>query len=283
VTRPRQIKDRIAALGEIGEILGAMKNLALMELQKLHRLIDTQSQTLQTIEAAAADLSASYLREPRQHAYFDVELIVGTERGFCGDLNETLIAAEREGADKAEQVLVVGSRLADRFADQFNGQGVDAVSVAGASVAEEVEQVLASVLGALDTLQRDSGGGRLLRLTACYHDDEIGAVRRQRLTPLPELPPPSPKFSYPPILDLAPIDVFSKVLDQYLYAMLHAVLYGSLRAENQRRLVHMENALHHIDEDRARLRLRYNALRQEEITEEIEVILLSAEAISASV
>ena len=82
------------------------------------------------------------------------------------------------------------------------------------------------------------------------------------------------------MLNLPPLDLFSKVLDQYLYAILHEVLYSALLAENRRRLVHMENALDHIEEQRAGLRLRYNALRQEEITEEIEVILLSAEAIS---
>jgi F-type H+-transporting ATPase subunit gamma len=279
VTRPRQIRDRIAALDEIGEILGAMKNLALMELQKLHRLIDTQRQALQTIEAAAGDLSASYLHEPRRGAHFAVDLIVGTERGFCGDLNETLIAAAEGTAEERERVLVVGSHLADRFSDQ----GVEVLSVTGATVAEEIEQVLARVVDALDALQRDSGGGRPLGLTARYHDDETGTIRRRRLTPTPELRPPSPGFPYPPVLHLTPLDLFSKVLDQYLYAMLHEVLYASLLAENQRRLVHMENALHHIEDDRARLRLRYNALRQEEITEEIEVILLSAEAISASV
>lgn len=72
------------------------------------------------------------------------------------------------------------------------------------------------------------------------------------------------------------------MLDEYLYATLHEVLYRALLAENRRRLVHMENALDHIEQEHATLRLRYNALRQEEITEEIEVILLSAEAISGS-
>ena len=165
----------------------------------------------------------------------------------------------------------------DRLADK----GVSATPVAGASVAEEIEQVLAKVVAALDSLQRETGGGRLLRLTASYYDDETRAILKRRLTPIPDLPPPSPGFPYPPLLNMAPLDLFSRVLDQYLYAMLHDVLYRALRAENQHRLVHMENALHHIEEDSARLRLRYNALRQEEITEEIEIILLSAEAISA--
>ena len=38
----------------------------------------------------------------------------------------------------------------------------------------------------------------------------------------------------------------------------------------------MDSALNKLEEDRARLRLAYNARRQEDITEEIEVILLSA-------
>jgi F-type H+-transporting ATPase subunit gamma len=39
----------------------------------------------------------------------------------------------------------------------------------------------------------------------------------------------------------------------------------------------MDRALQRLDEDSARLRLRYNNQRQEEITEEIEIILLSAD------
>jgi F-type H+-transporting ATPase subunit gamma len=47
-------------------------------------------------------------------------------------------------------------------------------------------------------------------------------------------------------------------------------------AENRQRHAHMDSALNKLDEDRARLRLAYNAQRQEDITEEIEVILLTA-------
>ncbi len=55
------------------------------------------------------------------------------------------------------------------------------------------------------------------------------------------------------------------------------MLYSSLMAENQQRQAHMDRALQRLDEDSARLRLRYNNQRQEEITEEIEIILLSAD------
>jgi F-type H+-transporting ATPase subunit gamma len=50
-------------------------------------------------------------------------------------------------------------------------------------------------------------------------------------------------------------------------------------AENRRRLEHMENALHRMEGKIEDLRRRRNVLRQEEIVEEIEVILLSAESL----
>ncbi|MCG6874284.1 MAG: F0F1 ATP synthase subunit gamma [Betaproteobacteria bacterium] len=277
MTRLRQIRDQIATLGEIGEILGAMKNLALMELQKLNRLLATERHAVQTIEAAAADLVASYMDEPPEPDYLDIDLIVGTERGFCGDLNESLVAAAGKTSMEARRIVVIGGRSAALLAHT----GRAAVPVAGASVAEEVERVLEKVVQELDSLQREAGGGRPLRLTAWYPDGDTGAQRERRLTPIPDLPKPSPAFPYPPVVNIAPVELFPKIVDQYLYAVLHEVLYGALLAENHRRLLHMESALNHLEENRARLRLRYNVVRQEEITEEIEVILLSAEAISA--
>jgi F-type H+-transporting ATPase subunit gamma len=52
--------------------------------------------------------------------------------------------------------------------------------------------------------------------------------------------------------------------------------------ENHMRLEHMNRAIHRLEKDVAGLRLRYNRLRQEEIIEEIEIIMLSAEALIAT-
>ena len=64
-------------------------------------------------------------------------------------------------------------------------------------------------------------------------------------------------------------------------AALNEVLYSSLMVENRQRQMHMDHALQRLDDDSARLGLAYNAQRQEEITEEIEIILLSAEMLAA--
>ena len=56
---------------------------------------------------------------------------------------------------------------------------------------------------------------------------------------------------------------------------MHDVFYSSLMAENRRRLQHIESAMQRIEEKSNEMQRKYNMLRQEEITEEIEVIMLS--------
>ena len=51
--------------------------------------------------------------------------------------------------------------------------------------------------------------------------------------------------------------------------------------ENRQRLAHMENALSRLDETLAGLALKRNALRQEKIVEEIEVMLSGKMAFSS--
>ena len=48
-------------------------------------------------------------------------------------------------------------------------------------------------------------------------------------------------------------------------------------AENQQRVQRMDSAVRRIDEESEALRRRSNSLRQEEITEEIELIMLNIE------
>ncbi len=75
--------------------------------------------------------------------------------------------------------------------------------------------------------------------------------------------------------NLEPEAFLKELLDHYLFATLHELAYESLLAECRYRMQHLESAGHRIDERIARLKLRRNTLRQEEITEELEIILLN--------
>jgi F-type H+-transporting ATPase subunit gamma len=273
----REVQQRLTSIHEIDGIMVAMKNLALLETHRLAGFIDTQRRAVKSIEAVAADFLAFY---PQAAAPGDgmqqmLLLVIGSERGLCGDFNETLfgpLAAARQQSDML--MVAVGSRLEAKLHDDA---GVSAF-VEGPSVGEEVEAALARLVKVLDDLQQQRPG-QVWRINALYHDDEKAEPRLRQLLPLAQ-PAGTPAYSHAPLLNLEPARFLSQLTDQYLYAALHEVFYASLMSENRMRLEHMDNAIRRLEKDEAALRLRYNALRQEEIIEEIEIIMLSAEALS---
>ncbi|WP_447603858.1 F0F1 ATP synthase subunit gamma [Nitrospira sp. Nam80] len=57
------------------------------------------------------------------------------------------------------------------------------------------------------------------------------------------------------------------------------MFFSSLMTEDLVRFQHMDQAIQRLEKDIGELTLKRNRLRQEEITEEIEMIMLSAEAL----
>lgn len=117
--------------------------------------------------------------------------------------------------------------------------------------------------------------------SALYHCDASSDIRLRRLLPLRDLPL-APERAASPDLNLLPAEFLTGLTSHYLYAVLNEVLYSSLMAENRQRLAHMDRALDRLEKGTARLRLAYNARRQEEITEEIEIILPSADMLASA-
>ena len=279
MSRRREVERRLADLGEIKEILGAMKNLSLMEVRKLTRFLSFQQRAVESIESGAADFLSFYpklLVEPK--AWREVYLLIGSERGFCGDFNEALLTSLEShlaGEDQSAVTLVaVGSRLSSKLADDPRV----AASIEGPNVVEEVESVLTRLMETINALKPDKGSFPL-RLTVLHHTAEEKEIGVSIFQPFSPLEPKPLRFSHPPRLYLSPSSFLPELADHYLLHHLHALFYGSLMAENNRRLQHMEDAIRNIESDAARLQQKRNILRQEEITEEIEIIMLSAEAL----
>ena len=270
MTRRRELEQHRHQMGEIREIMNAMKNLALMETRKLARFLESQSQVVRDIETAAADFLDYYPYSIAEDSdKKKVVLLLGSERGFCGDFNDALL--KRLEAD-TPVVIAVGHRLCVSL------KKVPRVAALldGANVAEDIFPVLNRVVTTLSSMQ-----GQMGTLEVLYHDMEEGRVRNRRLLPpfqaSLDLPP---RFPHPPLLNESPESILADLADHYLFAALHEIAYTSLMAENHRRIQHLEGALQHLDEQAETLVRRCHNLRQEEITEEIELILLSATEIT---
>jgi F-type H+-transporting ATPase subunit gamma len=270
MSQSRQLQLHIAQMKEIRTILNSMKNMAFMEIHKLIKFHSTQGKALANIEKVAFDFLGFYPYLPiTENKEQHICILIGAERGFCGDFNEVLI---KQGMSQAfTGLILVGNRLAGRLITNTS-PGVIA-SIAGADLVEEVPTILNRLIDTIDSLQNSSG---LLNLTVIYHGSDRIAQRRL-LPPFADRTPQTQQFGIAPTLNLSPEQFFSELIDNYLFAVLHEIFYISLTAENHKRLQHLDAAVQHLDEETVTLHRKFQTFRQEEITEEIEVILLSNE------
>jgi F-type H+-transporting ATPase subunit gamma len=276
LSRLRELEQHLRQLAEIGEIMRSMKILAVMETRKLTRFLDALEQSVRCIEAVADDLLDfhPHLAGELDQATTAI-LVIGSERGFCGDFNEQLVA--ELAAVRAElgecQILGVGRKLCDHLTTEPGTVG----EFAGPSVAEEVADTLNHLVSKISVLEKNHAR---LHLIVLHHRNGVSGIHRKRL-----LPPFTrrgighTRFTWPPLLYLAPERFVAELMEHYLFAALHEIFYTSLMAENQRRIQHLEGAVRRLDEKNGTLARAYRKLRQEEITEEIELILLSAEGV----
>jgi F-type H+-transporting ATPase subunit gamma len=284
MTQRRLLEERLGSLHDSGGIIRSMKNLAFMETRKLGRLIEQQRGVVRQINAVAEDFLAFFPQTlPAAAAQRQVCLVIGSRRGFCGDFNERLALHLRqqrpaEGQGRQTAVIAVGHRLCRRLESESDIQ-LDA-ALDGADVADEVPSVMRAVVDELDR-QRNHHGAITLRVL--YHRaDEPTPLFEPLLPPFEIHPEPPQRHPFAPQINLAPRDFLIGLVEQYLFAALHAVLFESLLAENERRVRHLEGAVRHLDQQVANLQRRVQVLRQEEIIEEIEVILLNATQLDAA-
>ena len=280
MTRRRDLEQHRHSLSEIRDIMNSMKTLAYMETRKLARFLDAQHTVVKSIEDAAADLLSFYpdILPAAKHSAA-VYLLIGTERGFCGDFNHALVrrlaSTLREYPVDQPILIAIGRKLYTLLEDDLRMAG----SINGASVVEEVTDLLSRVINEVMTLQARHGS---LGLFCLYHNGQDDIAMKRLLPPFQEILHRPRQFPHPPLLNLPPREFLAELAEHYLFAALHEMLYTSLNAENYHRVKHLAGAVKHLDDESDKLARQCNALRQEEIIEEIEVILLSASSLDTS-
>lgn len=280
MSRQRELRRHERQLGETREIVSAMKAMAFIEVRRLGRTLDNQRRVVETMNAVAADFLSFYPETlPSARQLRRIYLLIGSERGFCGSFNASLVRrlqqclAEEtaEGDGTTSGIIGWGRKLCLKLED--HPQLLAALD--GAAMLDEAGERLLQLVNHLADLQADSP----IELTVLHHDPQRKAVVvRQLLPPFESLHDTPQQFSHAPRLNLAPPALLRELVEQYLFAELHEILTVSLMAENQQRMQHLEGAQRYLDEKLETLRRRGRQLRQEEITEEIEVILLNADS-----
>jgi len=271
MTKRQDLEHHRHSLGEIREIMNSMKTLAFLETRKLTHFLSSQQTVVRSIEDTAADFLSFHPEIlPEIDETNQIYLLIGTERGFCGDFNQSLLRHLDSTHPFGEPLLiVVGHKLHTLIENK-----TDRVTlIDGASVVEEVTSVLDKIVQSLSSLQEQYA---IPTLYGLYHGNNGGIVAQKLLPSFQQYLLQPPHFPHPPELNLSAANFLLELTEQYLFAALHEILYTSLMAENRNRVAHLEGAVKHLDDKSEELSRQCNALRQEEIIEEIEVILLSS-------
>ncbi len=273
MTRRRDIELQRHSLSEVRGIMNSMKTLAFMETRKLSGFLSAQQAAIDHIETLAADFLRFHPRlSPRSDEERVAFIIVGSERGFCGDFNRRLEMSLAETVRKypieRRGLIALGNKL-HPLIRQIDPS---AELLPGAGVLEEIPAQLDVLSASLSRLFQARGPDTLF----CLFHDSNGEIRlRTLLPPFQQLERTYGDGAIPPVLNQPPAEFLAGLSEHYLFALLHWILYSSLMAENHQRVTHLEGALRHLDNQSKRLAHLSNVLRQEEIIEEIEVILLS--------
>lgn len=275
------LKEYITALEEINNIMAAMRNLALLEINKITRFLSTQEQAIKTLEDVYSDFTYFFpqLKAKKEVIEPKVYIVIGSERGFCGNFNDELISELKTQVKKQvdePKLIIVGRKLAMKFIDD----PLVLTTIDSPSASEEIPSIILRLIQSLENYLKMNEASLFGNYYIIYNTMFDNHPKTNTISPLEKLSIEKKSvFSYPPILNLAPQDFLPQFLDQYLFAFLYLIFYQSFFTENSQRFHHTDTIIQKLNKQIENLTHRVNILRQEEITEEIEIILLSAETL----
>ncbi|ABC27806.1 F0F1-type ATP synthase, gamma subunit [Hahella chejuensis KCTC 2396] len=258
----RQLQGKKELYATLNKIMTALKALAYAETRKLQRQIPPQLAIAERMRAAIAKL--------QQHPMADNPLnkliiVLGTERGFCGDINRRLLDATAEIIRTTPcGVILVGDRLYRHAHADFEVLA----QVTGPSVAEDVESVTDELV---TLLTQHSARYPLIEVEILYYHEQEERPRRFPLFSKPMQGNSATNIA--PMMYRPAQELLLELIPMYLFASLQSCLKDALLGENRKRLSHLEYATRHLQERMNALTLQTNMLRQEEIIEEIEALL----------
>jgi F-type H+-transporting ATPase subunit gamma len=255
------LRERTRLLGELRQIVQAMKNMAFAEMQRLARARAAQGEACAAVLRALAHLRGNAGGETSEFRS-KVCLVIGAERGFCGAFNAHLAAAavDLQRADPQLRLLIAGHRLAG-----FIGSGGAIDTLEGCAAIEEADAALDGWLPEL--LEAASRSAQLSLLHA-----GTPAVAHVPIWPIPRGEQEA-LAGVTPMHYLQRPQLLAALHRQALRLLVQRGLLESLEQENHWRLAQTQRAQDHLDELGNELRLRYARLRQAEITNELETLM----------
>ncbi len=269
-----RLKARLASLGELRDLMRAIRALAAAHVQEAQAALPGIRRYVEVVENAIAE-GASLLppgdtrRGGAATRGGGVLIAVTSEHGFVGGFDEQLLDRVASDLRPGQALGVIGRRGAALAAER--GLAV-AWSV---PMATHVGGVLGVTRRAADRIARVGSAGIVY---GAYRHGGRYEIAAQRILPLdPKLLAGAPRSA--PLHQLDPVALLAELAGEYLFAEITRAVMESLASENGARLQVMEAADRNIADKLDTLRRRERAVRQDAITAELLDVITGAEAV----
>lgn len=275
MTALSETQARIASVGKLGAVVGAMRGMAATHTQQARAALTGYRAYARIIAeglARAAELGATAGRPsaPSRRAGGGAVVVFAAEHGLAGGYSDRVLDAHTP--DEGTLLFVVGGRGLTQA--QARGWPVDW----SAPMASQVSGVPAAARRVADALYAGFAAGRFARADAVYC--ELSGALRSSVVRRPILPIPMPAAGAgrrgPPLTNLPPERLFERLIDEHVFAELALAALESFASENAARLATMESARLNIAEKLTELTGLERLLRQDQITAEVQEVTAGA-------
>ena len=279
MTRLAELQVHIGSMGELSDIVGAMRSLAGMRVQEAQRALPG---IRRYAESVAAAIGAALLLMPEPAPETGAAgsqralILFAAEHGFVGGFNERLVEAAEIGLGPRDALFVLGSRgaaLALERGQRPVWSRPIATRLAGAP--EVIRHLTAELYGRIARGQIS----RVEVVFARYHQGGAPIPERRLLLPLDLASLASKQPRQAPLHNLEPRALLEKLMAEYVFALLTEAAVESIASENAARFAAMESAHENVAKKLEQLRQSARQVRQSEITTELLELVTGAEAI----
>ena len=282
MTRLTEVEAHLVSMGELSDIIGAMRSLASMRMQEAHRALPHIRRYAETM---AASIGAALLLLPetgpmsRRTTGRRAFVLYMAEHGFVGGFNERILEVAKGLLLPNDAVFVLGSRGA--VLTQERGRPA-AWAHPMATRAEGVPETIRHLTA---ELYRWIARGDIACVEVMFARHRQGSgttIERMLLFPvdLTSLAPTQPR--QPGLHNLAPATLLEKLIADYVFGLLTEAAIEALASENAARFAAMDSAHENVSKKLEELRQDASQARQDETTTELLDLVTGAEALHSA-
>jgi F-type H+-transporting ATPase subunit gamma len=283
----KEITGKIQSIGNTMKVTSALEKVSASKIRKSQALMNATRPYVRMMQRIGGHLSKANpeVRHPFTVEYDTVEkvgyIIVSTDRGLCGGLNNNLFKAaladmsEWQGKGADVNLVTLGKKASAFFKNvNVNIMG----HVEGLGEKPQIEDLIGAVRIMLEAY-RDNDIQRLYVVSNEFVNTMTQNPKVLQMLPLPPIDDTEMGAIWDYIYEPDAKTLLDEVSVRYIEGMIYQAVLENLASEHAARMLAMKNATDNAGDLIDELKLVYNKARQASITQEISEIVSGAAAV----